>query len=149
MSATGKRIDPFPAFHFTLIIEGLTVAGFSEITGANAEQDLIEYREGNMDITVTKIPGLKKFGDITLKRGYTADNSLWTWRQHLMNGEAIRYDGAILLLDEKRDAVLTWNFINALPKKISAPAFNAKTNEVAIEELVLAVEGLTLDGVTV
>lgn len=146
MPNTGQRVDPYPAFNFSLVIDNLDgVTGFSECTGANTEQDVIEYREGSMDITVTKIPGLKKFGDITLKRGYTQNKLLWQWRQDLMDGTVIRRDGQIVLYNEHRDAVLRWTFISALPKKLSAPAFNGKTNEVAIEELVLAVEGLALD----
>lgn len=150
MANTGARLDPYAAFNFTLKIElfGNAVAGFSECTGANTEQDVIEYREGTMDITVTKIPGLKKFGDITLKRGFTKDQNLWTWRQTAMNGNVTRSTGAIQLNDERGGGVLLWKFTEAWPKKYSAPTFNAKTNEVAIEELVLAVESLELEVLT-
>ncbi|GAA4547922.1 phage tail protein [Amycolatopsis samaneae] len=145
MAEPARRNDPFPAFNFTLELP-IGVAGFSEITGANAEQDLIEYREGADPVNyVSKIPGLNKFGDITLKRGYTDNKALWQWRAQLIDGQVTRYDGAIHLRDETRNVVLTWKFEHALPKKLSAPAFNAKTNEVAIEELVLAVEHMRLD----
>lgn len=146
MAEPARRIDPFPAFNFILELP-IGVSGFSEITGANAEQDLIEYREGSDPVGwVSKIPGLNKFGDITLKRGYTDNKALWDWREQLIDGQVLRYDGAIHLRDEGRsNVVLTWKFEHALPKKLSAPAFNAKTNEVAIEELVLAVESLKLD----
>ncbi|QUQ65642.1 phage tail protein [Kutzneria sp. CA-103260] len=146
MPNTGVRQDPFAAFNFTLDIDGLDgVHGFSECTGANTEQDVIEYREGSMDITVTKIPGLKKFGDITLKRGYTTSRDLWEWRKTAMDGKVVRRGGHLILNDEAGKPALRWTFTNAWAKKYSAPTFNAKTNEVAVEELVLAVEGLTLD----
>lgn len=146
MANTGARLDPYAAFNFSLDIDGLTgVHGFSECTGANTEQDVIEYREGTMDITVTKIPGLKKFGDITLKRGFTTSQDLWLWRKTAMDGAVVRRGGHIVLNDESGKPALRWTFTNAWAKKYSAPTFNAKTNEVAIEELVLAVEGLALD----
>ena len=146
MAKTGARLDPYAAFNFTLDIDGLAgVHGFSECTGANTEQDVIEYREGTMDITVTKIPGLKKFGDITLKRGFTTSQDLWKWRKTAMDGAVVRRDGYIVLNDESGKPALRWTFANAWVKKYSAPTFNAKTNEVAVEELVLAVEGLELE----
>ncbi|MDH6143528.1 MULTISPECIES: phage tail protein [Kitasatospora] len=146
MANTGARLDPYAAFNFTLDIDGLTgVHGFSECTGANSEQDVIEYREGTMDITVIKIPGLKKFGDITLKRGFTTSQDLWLWRKTAMDGSVVRRGGHLVLRDEAGRDALRWKFTNAWPKKYSAPAFNAKTNEVAVEELVLAVEGLELE----
>jgi phage tail-like protein len=146
MANTGQRQDPYAAFNFVLDIDGLAgVHGFSECTGANTEQDVIEYREGGMDTTVTKIPGLKKFGDITLKRGFTADQSLWAWRKTAMDGAVVRRGGHIVLNNEAGKPALRWTFTNAWPKKYSAPTLNGKTNEIAVEEIVLAVEGLELD----
>jgi phage tail-like protein len=146
MPNTGERQDPFAAFNFTLDIDGMAgVSGFSECTGANTEQDVIEYREGWMDRTVTKIPGLQKYGDITLKRGYTPNRALWDWRKTVLDGKVVRRSGHIVLNNEAGRPALRWKFTNAWPKKYSAPTFNGKTNEVAVEELVLAVEGLELD----
>jgi phage tail-like protein len=146
MANTGARVDPFAAFNFTLDIDGMAgVHGFSECTGANTEQDVIEYREGSMDTTVTKIPGLKKYGDITLKRGYTTNRDLWEWRKTVLDGAVVRRGGHLVLNNEAGRPALRWTFKNAWPKKYSAPTFNGKTNEVAVEELVLAVEGLELD----
>ena len=139
-----QRRDPFAAFRFALEIDGV-IAGFSEISGVNNENDKIEYREGVEGPTVRKLPGLKKFGDITLKRGFTDNGDLWTWRKTVLDGAAERRSGSIVLRDEGGNDVLRWNFQEAWPSKYSAPAFNAKTNEVAIEELVLQVEYLELD----
>ena len=71
MPATADRHDPFAAFNFRVDIDGITVAGFSECSGLTTETDIIEYREGNEDITVRKLPGQKKYANIVLKRGYT------------------------------------------------------------------------------
>jgi phage tail-like protein len=98
-----------------------------------------------MDNTVTKLPGLKKFGDITLKRGFTASRDLWTWRKTVLDGKTQRRTGAIVLLNESRQPALRWNFREAWPSNYEAPAFNASSNEVAVETLVLKVEGIELE----
>lgn len=99
--ATGQRVDPFAAFNFTLTIDGLEGShGLSECSGANTEQDVIEYREGNMDFSVIKLPGLKRFDDITLKRGFTTNRELWDWRRAVLEGTVVRRTGHIVLNDE-------------------------------------------------
>jgi phage tail-like protein len=141
---TGDRQDPYAAFNFILDVDGIT-AVFSEVTGVNTESDLIEYRTGESDITVTKIPGLKKFGNISLKRGMTQDLALWEWRKTVLDGMTERKAGSITLLNEAREPVLRWNFREAWPTKWDAPSFNATGNEIAIETLEIACEGLDLE----
>lgn len=144
MPETGERVDPFSAFNFLVEIEGVTVAGFSEASGLSTETDPIEYRTGNKDITVTKLPGLKKFSNIVLKRGYTASRDLWNWRKTVEDGKTERHAGSIVLLNEARQPALRWDFQEGWPRKLDAPTFNAKTNEVAVETLEIAHEGLRL-----
>lgn len=145
MAATGDRNDPFSSFNFLVVIDGVTTAGFSECTGINTETDPIEYRNGNEDITVRKLPGMKKFGNITLKRGFTTSKELWDWRKKVMDGKTERKSGAIVLLNEARQTALRWNFREAWPRKLDAPSFNAKNNEVAIETLEIVCEGIEFE----
>lgn len=146
MAETGKRNDPFAAFNFSLDIDGLPGShGFSECSGADTEQDVIEYREGTMDAAVIKLPGLKKFGDITLKRGFTTNDELWKWRQAVLQGKTVRRTGHIVLNDEAGKPALRWKFTNAWPRRYAAPSLAGSSNEVAVEELVLTVETLELD----
>ncbi len=120
-------------------------AGFSEVGGLATETDIIEYREGSEDITVRKLPGKRKYTNISLKRGYTPDGKdLWEWRKTVMDGKTQRKGGTITLLDEARKPALTWEFSEGWPSKWAGPAFNAKNNEIAIEELEICVEGLAL-----
>jgi phage tail-like protein len=144
VAQTGNRDDPYAAFNFVVNIDGVPVAGFEECSGLSAETDAIEYRNGNEDITVRKLPGLKKFGNITFKRGYTASKDLWQWRKQVLDGKTKRQSGSIVLQNEARQKALTWNFYQAWPRKWDGPTFNAKTNEVAIETLEIVVEGLEL-----
>jgi phage tail-like protein len=146
MARTGQRVDPSAAFNFTLDIDGLAGSyGFAECSGANTEQDVIEYREGNMDFEVVKLPGLKKSGDITLKRGFTTNREVWDWRRAVLEGMVIRRTGHIVLNDEAGKPALRWKFTNAWPKQYSAPSPSGTATEIAIEELVLVVESFEID----
>ena len=144
---TASRDDPFAAFNFIVEIDGVTKAGFSECSGVTMETDPIEYRNGNEDITVRKLPGLKKFGNITFKRGFTKDKGLWDWRKLVLDGKTERHSGSITLLNEGRKSSVRWNFREAWPRKLDGPAFNAKTNEVAIETLEIVVEDVSVENV--
>lgn len=139
------RKDPYAAFNFLVEIDNVTVAGFSECSGINTETDAIEYRTGDTDITVTKLPGLKKFGNITLKRGFTASKELWEWRKKVLDGKTERQSGSIVLQNEARQEALRWTFREGWPRKWEGPSFNAKTNEVAIETLEIVCEGIALE----
>jgi len=139
------RDDPFSSFNFLVEIDGVTKAGFSECSGISMETDPIEYRNGSEDITVRKLPGLKKYGNITLKRGFTQDEALWKWRKTVLDGKTERRTGSITLLDEARQAALRWTFAEAWPRKLDGATFNAKNNEVAIETLEIVVEDIQVE----
>ena len=142
--ATGDRKDPFAVFNFMVDIDGME-AVFSECSGLSTDTDAIEYRTGEADNTVSKIPGLKKFTNITLKRGMTRDLALWEWRKTVMDGVTERKSGSITLLNEAREAVLRWNFKEGWPTKWEGPSMNATGNEIAIETLEIVHEGLELE----
>ena len=138
------RKDPYKNFNFLVEINGITSAGFSEITGLSTEVDCIEYREGG-DISVRKIPGLRKFGNIVLKRGVTKSSELQDWHKNILNGVPDRRDGFIILLDEDMTPAVRWKFFNAFPRKWEGPDLKADGNEVAIESLELCCEGIERD----
>jgi phage tail-like protein len=144
MAATGDRNDPYSGFNYLVEIDGVTVAGFSECSGLTTETDPIEYRNGSEDITVRKLPGLRKYTNISLKRGFTQDKDLWDWRKKVINGQTERQSGSIVLLDEGRNEALRWNFRDGWPSKWEGPSLNAKNNEVAIETMEICHEGLEL-----
>jgi phage tail-like protein len=144
MAGSGSRNDPFTSFNFIVDIQGMK-AGFSEVGGLTSETDVAEYREGNEETTVRKIPTKTKFSNLTLKRGMTDNHDLYKWRRLVEQGKTQRLPGTITLLDEARKPALVWKFYEAWPVKWAGPAFNAKNNEIAIEELNLAIEGLELE----
>jgi phage tail-like protein len=136
-----QRNDPYKAFNFLVEIDNIAHAVFSEVTGLESETAVIEYRAGNENV-VRKLPGLTKFGNITLKRGITQDAELWNWRKSVVDGNIDRRNGSIVLLDDSRNQVVRWNFHNGWICKWEGPALSAKSNEVAIETMEIAHEGL-------
>lgn len=144
--SSNARIDPYQRFNFLLEIDGIARAGFSEVSGLNAETEVVEYREGaDSASSVRKLPGLTKYSNIVLKRGLTTDTSLWAWYQSVINGNLQRVNGSVVLLDATRQPVLRWNFRQAWPCKWEGPALNAKSGDVAIETLEIAHEGFDLE----
>lgn len=139
---TGDRNDPYHAYNFLVEIDGITRAGFRECSGLDSAQDPIEYREGNEPLTARKLPGLNKYSNISLKWGITDDAELWDWRQKAMDGTVERKNGSIVLLDDTGEEKVRWNFVNGWPTKWTGPSFNATGNEMAIETLEIANEGL-------
>jgi phage tail-like protein len=145
MPGTSSRNDPLTNFNFIIDIQGMR-AGFSEVSGLSGENAIVEYREGNQNTTMTKLPGLRKYNNIMLKRGFTLNGKeLWNWRRKVIDGKTQRLPGTITLLDEARNPALIWKFYEAWPSKWAGPTLNAKNNEIAIEELEIAVEALELE----
>ena len=136
------RQDPYRNFNFLVEIDGVTQAGFSDVSGLGASTDPIEYREGGENTTVRKLPGLTKYTNITLKWGLTDSTELYDWFRQVVRGELRRKNGSIIVLDAQGQETLRWNFLNGWPTKWDGPAFSAKGNEVAIETLEIAHEGV-------
>lgn len=136
---------PLPTFHFTVTWGGTRV-GFSEVTGLTQENQAIEYRDGSFpEYSSIKMPGLRKFSNLTFKRGVIkADNDFFNWLSTIKLNTVERRDLVISLLNEKHEPVMTWKVQNAFPVKLEGPQLKASANEVAIESIELAHEGLEL-----
>lgn len=135
--------DPYRGYNFRLEIDGITRAGFREASGLDSTQDPIQYREGNeKPLTQRKMPGLNTYSNISLKWGISDDAEFWAWRLKAMQGTVERKNGSIVLMDDTGEAKMRWNFVNGWPTKWSGPSFNATGNDVAIESVDIAHEGL-------
>jgi phage tail-like protein len=146
MAATDARNDPYRGFNFVVDFGDQTIAAFSEASGLTAEGDAVDYREGTDKVNhVRKLVGLRKFTNITLKRGYTRNNKLWTWYTNIANGIPDRRNGTITLMDEAHAPVLRWRVTAAWVNKIEGPALKASGNEVALESVELSHEDLSLE----
>jgi phage tail-like protein len=140
--ATGQIADPFGNFNFLVEIDGITRAAFQEVSGFDSTIDVIEHREGGENTTLRKLPGMTKYSNISLKWGITDDQELYQWHRQIVQGDIQRRNGSIVLLNRAGQEVARWNFFRAWPTKYDGPDFNAEGNDVAIETLELAHEGV-------
>jgi phage tail-like protein len=145
MPAPAARTDPFPGFDFVVEIDGIATAGFGEVSGLEGSIDVIEYREGTDALTVRKLAGLVKYGNVTLRRGLTDSRDLYSWWTAVASGKVDRRGVAIVLLDRERNPVRRWLLREAWPVRYAVSSLNAEGNDVAIETLELAHEGFELD----
>lgn len=135
---------PYNSFNFAVEIAGVTSAGFRECSGLESGNSVITYREGTDNSSYSrKYPGLMEAGNITLRRGITANNDLWLWRQKIEAGNYETQDISIVLYDDSNTKELRrWNLKNAWPARWSGPSLNASGNEPAVESLEIAHEGV-------
>jgi len=138
--------DPLRNFRYRLEIDGIVQAGFSEVAIGDASNDPIEYREGNELTTVRKLKGLNKYGNITLKWGLTDSIELSNWHRMVVD-DATKLDAArktvvIRIQDDSGADKAAYEITRAWPTKYNPTDLNGKGNEVAIESLELANEGI-------
>ena len=139
--------QPYRTYNFRVEIDGIGEAQFAEVVGPTAEIAVVEYREGADKSSATrKLPGRVKYGNVVLKRGITADLSLYQWFRAVSQGDFQPRNVMIVLLDAQRQDVRRWLARDAWPVKYDGPTLNAKNNEVAIETLELAVEEIEIEG---
>jgi phage tail-like protein len=149
MASDPTKTYPLPKFHFEVDWGGTRI-GFTEVSGLDFETEVIQYREGHYKLYhKTMQPGLTKYTNITLKRGtFMGDYELYQmWINTFMFQEVAakyRRDITIKLLDESHNAVITWTVANAWPTKVQSTDLKADANEVAIETMELAHEGLRI-----
>lgn len=138
---------PLPEFYFKVSIEDIGDMSFKEVSGLDMEYDVIEYRAGDSkEFSKIKMPGLRKSGDITLKKGiFISDKKFWSWIGEIKLNTIKRRSVTISLLDETDKPAFTWKLTNAWPKKITVEGFKADGNNVAMETLILIHEGITVE----
>lgn len=126
--------------------------GFQECSGLEIEMEVQEYQEGGRNDGIIRRAGRAKYSPLVLKRGMffsagrQVNQDLWAWLQAVVAGERpiARYDGIVQVMNVGDEIVATWVFNRGLPLKIRGPELNAKTGEIAIEELHISHEGLRL-----
>jgi phage tail-like protein len=138
------RRDPFKSFSFLVEIDGVTAAAFRSVSGLAAEAEVIEFRELGGSHSI-KLPGRIRYPNVTLRRGLTTSRELWDWWETVRDGTLQRRTVLIALLDDSGQPVLRWTLREAWPVKWELSELDASKNEVAIETLELAHEGLELE----
>lgn len=132
---------------WALEFDGITEAYFKEVTGLDSETEVIEHRTTgkNGNLVVQKVPGALKWSNIVFRRGLTDNMVLHDWRKKIEEGqiEANRKNGSIVMLGPDNAERARYNFVKAWPCKFKGPQLDASKNEIAIEEMEIAHEGLT------
>jgi phage tail-like protein len=136
---------PLPKFHFQVKWDA-QVMSFQEVSGLDIQSEEIKYRSGDSPLfSVIKMPGMTKFGNVTMKKGiFKGDNKFWDWISQIRMNTVKRLPITISLLDEEGKPTMVWTLANAWPTKVSGTDLKAEGNEVAIETIEIAHEGLTV-----
>jgi phage tail-like protein len=147
-----KRDRPYAQFNFLVTLgEGsdpkAVEAGFQEVTALGMEVGVAEYRYGNFKGNFTqKVTGLGKSADVTLKRGVMGSDTVYNWFKAIRDGKnetrTVRID---LLNEESTGPVQTWILQKARVVKFTTGPLNAKSNEIAVEELTLNFEVMEME----
>ncbi len=144
-SAQSTTVWPMPKFHFQVKWDA-EVMSFQEVSGLDIEAQPIEYRHGDSpEFSTIKMPGIKKSGNVTMKKGvFKSDNKFWDWFNQIKMNTIKRVPVTIILLDETGGTTMTWTLANAWPTKITGTDLKSDGNEVAIESIEIAHEGVTI-----
>lgn len=138
---------PMPKFRFVVDwgTEKEKIA-FQEVSGLEAETQIIEYRHSNSPkFSTIKMPGIAKYGNVTMKRGiFVNDNSFWDWYNKIKMNTIERQKVTISLLDENDAPTMVWELENAWPTKVSGTDLKSDGNEVAVDTIEIAHEGLVI-----
>src|SRR5918997_4981766 len=138
---------PRPTNHFRLQVGGKEAIGqFREVSGLDTESEVVEHKEvdANGRQRTIKVNGAEKYSNIELKRGVDVDKGLYEWRQMVVDKgpDGARTDCTLELLDYDGSAIATYTITQAWPVKYTGVAMNAGSNEIAVEGITLAHEGI-------
>lgn len=140
---------PYRVFRYRVEIDGISRAGFSEVSGVSSTIDAVEYREGDdLRNTPRKLPGLTKFGNVTLRWGISDDSDFLDWLKSVSPSNnapptgLVRHTVTITLYNDAGSDGPSWTLINAWPVGYTLPDLNGMGSEVAIQSLELCHEGL-------
>ena len=141
-----NNVWPLPAFYFKVEIGNWGEIAVKEVSGLDVEAQVIEYRHGNSpQFSTIKMPGIKKYSNVSLKKGvFIRDNKLFDWFNTINMNTIQRETVTISLLDEEGNPTMVWKLVNAWPTKVTGVSLKSDGNAIAIEQLELAHEGLTI-----
>ena len=144
--AVSDRTDPLMAFRFVARIDGDAQGGFSEVSGLQAELDVLELQEGGENAFVHKLPGRVKHGNLTLRRGLVK-RDMWEWFAKLLDGDIDRRTVAVELLPPSGDKPdVRWVFDSAFPCRWNGPELKSDQSAVAVESIELCHHGFIVEG---
>src|SRR5262245_45330287 len=140
---TGTWQDPYRAYNFKVMVQGVGDGHFTECSGLAVKVQSIAYREGGASPLIHRLPGQIEYGEVTLRYGLTSSLELWQWFLSAVQGRVQRRSVSIVMLgDDGTTEVLRWNLINAWVTEWRGALLDALGREAAIESMTLVFENL-------
>jgi phage tail-like protein len=140
-AAAQSELHPYS---FVVQVEGRALGTFRKVDGLSVETEVIEFREGGGNTTVL-LPGNTKYSIIKLSRAFTGDSALWDWyTTSAQLGHVPRVRGFVSVMGRGGRELARFSFVNAWPRRYEGPSLNADSNDVPLETIEIAHEGLTL-----
>ena len=134
--------------HFSIDIDGTSIAQFTECSGGTSEFDVIDYKYQTPDgkFVIAKLPGALKTPTITLKRGMTDDKKIWDWHWQGVQGNVAqaRRNGSIIFNDSMGGELIRYNFTNGMVSKVTFGSQQAGGNSIQLEECTIVAETFEL-----
>ncbi len=142
-----RNTYPIPVYYYEVTIDDMAPIAFSEVSGLSIEYDTVTYQDGMSYKEGQKhMPARSKPVNLSLKKGIVrADSQLFDWISTVKLNTVTKKTVIISLKDEADAPVVTWKVDNAFPKKLDAPGFKADSNDVAIENLDLMADKLSIE----
>lgn len=136
----GERVDPYAGFRFRVEIEGIVVAGFSEVSGLALEVGFEDFTEGGVNGFTHRLPRATRHPALVLKRGLTDSDALWSWQRKAQVSKARieRRTVRIFILDSQGNEKTSWRCLQAYPVTWRGPEFDGELSRVAFESIELA-----------
>jgi phage tail-like protein len=139
---TGNRSDPISSFRFIVRFDSLQPVGFSDCTGLTLETEVQDYHEGGLNTHSWKFATRSKQGNLTLKRGIV-DTVMWSWYLAIMQGSMQFRNGTVTVQDPSgSNDMMEFQVLQAFPVKWVGPDLSASQNNLAVESLEFAHQGL-------
>jgi phage tail-like protein len=137
------ELDYIGAYNFTVEITGVNAGFFKSVSGLSAELEVIEFQDGD-DLKIRKRPGVARFGDVTLEKGYIVTNDLQEWWLAARNGQYERKDVSIILNDNAGNEIRRWNLFGCWPKKWETGRLEGGKSTALLESITFVVEDLQI-----
>lgn len=145
MAQPGTFVEPLRAYHFKILIDGITEAHFTECSGLGVRVGTIKYREAGANQIVHSLPGPTEYADVELAYGVTTSREMWDWMMKSVSGNAERKNVSIIMLDKTdTQEMLRFNLIGAWPCEVVAAPLDALAATVAIERMRLTCDQIEL-----
>jgi phage tail-like protein len=143
MPRTGDPVEIHAAFRFTVTVDGISQAAFTECNLPSLQVETQSLNEGGQNTYVHTLPVRVKAGNVTLKHGITKNRSLLEWYLQVLRGDIKKAMRTVTIVtyDVRRKPVATWTFHNAYPVKWGGPQLRTGDQALAIEELEFAHHG--------